>query len=347
MFELVPSQFMRQFYKEAGFEFTDFQKATLIWNAPEKTRQERLDALKELADMTADAITEKQILERIQFEERVVAAFINNSSAKYVYVVEDREDGCSCGFFADYNRAMLYALKYAKEYETECFIQKQLIVKTPADEIVRNPLRGNPNMDIEFDEYSKYSGHAVAEVTFNENGEIRTLWSYELSKAEEAIVDEYRTDRFESAFMKIPFHLQIGTLVQNVVSGKYGILAQGKEEWDKYLQRIEKQNLYVDFSDVQVIVYELTESGCWSHEHVNPMYLDTEVPPCTPNDKKQKVFRKAAEALGDYLSHKSRGEQCCPDLVLKYAREYAKICHKKEHWEQVLKDAKEPEDIMC
>ena len=50
MFELVPSKYMREFYKEMGVVFTDFQKATLIWNAPGKTRQEILDGLKELTD---------------------------------------------------------------------------------------------------------------------------------------------------------------------------------------------------------------------------------------------------------------------------------------------------------
>ena len=27
------------------------------------------------------------------------------------------------------------------------------------------------------------------------------------------------------------------------------------------------------FSDIQMICYKLTESGIWSHEHINPLYL--------------------------------------------------------------------------
>ena len=54
MFELIPSQYMRECYKELNFTFTDFQKATLIWNSPGKKRQEILDALKELAADTKD-----------------------------------------------------------------------------------------------------------------------------------------------------------------------------------------------------------------------------------------------------------------------------------------------------
>lgn len=57
MFELIPSQYMRECYRELNFTFTDFQKATLIWNSPGKKRQEILDALKELAADTKDFCT--------------------------------------------------------------------------------------------------------------------------------------------------------------------------------------------------------------------------------------------------------------------------------------------------
>ena len=50
MFELVQSQWMREYFEEIGFAFTDFQKATLIWNAPGRLRQEILDALEELSE---------------------------------------------------------------------------------------------------------------------------------------------------------------------------------------------------------------------------------------------------------------------------------------------------------
>ena len=50
MFEIVPSQWMKKCFEEIDFAFTDFQKATLIWNAPGRLRQEIFDALEELAE---------------------------------------------------------------------------------------------------------------------------------------------------------------------------------------------------------------------------------------------------------------------------------------------------------
>ena len=188
MFELVPSTYMRDFYKEIGFEFTDFQKATLIWNAPNKTRQEILDALQELAE-TAEAKVRQQILERIGYEKKIFAAFLDNSDSKYVYVVEDWEDRCSCGFYQKYDMAVNYAVRYSKEYETKCFIKKQRIVMEEADEIVRNPFRENPNIgcDFEISEYSAYSGDEVASSALNEKGEVVRFWSLELPEEEKTV----------------------------------------------------------------------------------------------------------------------------------------------------------------
>ena len=71
--------------------FTDFQKATLIWNAPGRLRQEILDALEELSEETKDETLRRQINERLNYEKRTFKTFIHNQSGKYVYVVENLE----------------------------------------------------------------------------------------------------------------------------------------------------------------------------------------------------------------------------------------------------------------
>lgn len=68
MFEIVPSQWMKKCFEEIGFAFTDFQKATLIWNASGRLRQEILDALEELSEETKDETLRRQINERLNYE---------------------------------------------------------------------------------------------------------------------------------------------------------------------------------------------------------------------------------------------------------------------------------------
>ncbi len=288
MFEIIPSKWMKKCFEEIDFAFTDFQKATLIWNAPGRLRQEILDALEELSEETRDETLRRQINERLDYEKKAFEIFIHNQTGKYVYVVEDMEYE-SCGFFIDYDRALKYVKKYMQSYELKCRICKQMIVNTDADEIVRNPWRGNPNLGFETEEYCAYDGTAVASVTLNMSGEIERFSSYELP---------------------------------------------------------EEKNWYVDFSDIQMICYKLTESGIGSHDHINPLYLEVEFPTCVEDDPQRQALRYAMEALGDYLSHKSNGKEFCPDLVLKYARKYAEVCREKSLSEKMLEEAKKPEDIM-
>lgn len=344
MFELVPSQWMRESFKQMNFSFTDFQKATLIWNAPDKSRQAILDMLRKLAERTQDDNTRKQIKERLKYEEKAYEILIHNPSGAYVYVVEDEEE-VSCGFFAEYDRAVKYATKYMQKYDMKCSIKKQRIVTTDVDEIVRNPSRGNPNLGFKTEEYCAYDRTAVSTVIFNKDGVIERLYSHELPK-EEKIVDSYSIQRFEYHFIKMPFTLQVGLPVKDVRDGEYYILEEGEEDWNRYLQRIEENQWYVDFSDDQVICSRLTESGIWSHEHVNPLYLDVEFPPYIEDDPKRQALRYAMEAMGDYLSHKSMRKIFCPELVLKYAREYADVCRRKSLSEKRLEEAEKPEDIM-
>lgn len=160
--------------------------------------------------------------------------------------------------------------------------------------------------------------------------------------------DSFRPDRFEFASMKIPFDMQVGASVKDLATGRYYVLAQGKKEWDVYLQCIEANGWYVDYSDIQVIVYELTETGHWSHIHINPLYLDYEFPPYIEGDEVRNALRRATEAFGDYLHYMDCGKTKCADgeMVLRTAREYAETVRKQDCWYRRVQEAKKVEDIM-
>lgn len=346
MFELVPSEAMRAYFKEIGFEFTDSQKATLIYNAPNRTKKEIMAALRELADTTSDEVTRKQIEERLTYEKKAYDTFIVNRNRRYVYVVIDEEDGTSCGFFASYERALVYALKYQKKWETKCSIEKQLIIQCEEDETVLNPGKLNPNLGFKDEEQVEYDGHAVAEVSFDERGEITALWTKELLE-EDKIVDEYKKERFEHQFVKIPYDLQAGALVIDLEDGQYGVLSDGKKDWDEYMNRIEEKGWFVDFADVQVIMYRLTEDGYWSHEHVNPLYLDYALPAFNgENEEKDAAFLRATEMLHDYFVAKDKGEILPAEPILETVREYARLCAEKSKIRELAETATTVEGIL-
>ena len=142
------------------------------------------------------------------------------------------------------------------------------------------------------------------------------------------------------------FDMPVGSIVKEVTTGTYGVLSQGKKDWDDYLKRIEDRKWYVDFSDIQVMVYELTESGCWSHNHMNPLYLQLEEPEHIPGDEENQTFISAMKAFGNYLQSEDEEKVMKGQAVIQTAREYAEIKRCKEWQTRNLNEAMKPEDIM-
>lgn len=54
MIKLIPSNQVQEYLDSIHFTFTDFEKATLIWNNHLTTKEEKLIALKEMMNSTKD-----------------------------------------------------------------------------------------------------------------------------------------------------------------------------------------------------------------------------------------------------------------------------------------------------
>lgn len=317
MFELVPSEWMRKYLKEQGRELSDKEKAALIWNAPNRTLSERLDALEELARGSSDEVLKKQIKERTEYEAAVMKALKENPNGQFVYVVEDNERDCFRGIFADFDDAVEYAAKFSKEYGFRCSIYKQTIVS-----------KGH---------HGKKCGANYTErawIPLNESGEICDLGSSEISSEKLCA----QKDRFEDFFFRIPFGMDYG-IVRNVTDNTYGVLANNKEDWERYMDKWKNGGL--DFSDIQVIVFKLEDNGIWSHKHINPLYLEPCAPENIDNDEKQAALIAALNALTEYF--KNETEQY-GKAVLDTAKAYAEVCHRLEC--KNLMKAKKADDIF-
>lgn len=58
---------------------------------------------------------------------------------------------------------------------------------------------------------------------------------------------------------------------------------------------MEKRKEFVDFSDVQVMVYEVNENGAWRHCHTNPMYLEQVTQSDSEYCEQKRRYRKIPE----------------------------------------------------
>lgn len=178
MFEVIDSNYTRNRYEEIGFQLSDFQQATLIWNKPNITRQERLSALTELSVKTKDANLRCQIGERIVYEEKVMKQFEYDSCDEIVYVVVDSENQYACGYFRKYKTALTYAQNYIAQEKIRCVIEKHRIIDGDTLPLVKSSYRLNLNLSTEKQEsFVEYSGEATACLYFDEKTNITNLWS--------------------------------------------------------------------------------------------------------------------------------------------------------------------------
>ncbi|MBR3834456.1 MAG: hypothetical protein IKJ73_09055 [Lachnospiraceae bacterium] len=310
MINLVPSKQVSEYLDDIGYKFTDFQRATLIWNAAECSRAEKLSALEDLSLTTEDPLLKQQIKERLRYELMMLADFKENANGEFVYVVEDK-DGIHIGYFEKASMAM----SFASDRKENCSILKYLLVKDnklPPLSEYKDLYHKFINSETEEQDVGKYLDLAVAGVEIDEKGNVESLWCD--NKMDYAI-PELSTERFENQFINIPFPETFtrGIPVKLVTTGEYGIIAQGSEMWDKFIEKF-GDGKELDYIDMSLTVVFITEDGMWSHEHINPIYLEVEMPKTKDNPE----LAYALEALSDYWSGSGSEE-----IVLKYSRQYA------------------------
>ena len=198
------------------------------------------------------------------------ALYGSNFDNEYVYVLLDA-DRDACGFFADAEMAREYGTKNAKQWKEKCFrVNKQLILSNDNKNKVAKPWSSKHNL-LKVPEYweSKYTGQEVSGIRYNNEGDILSIYSCEVSDEEQDKVDEQNKDRFEYQFFKIPFGMEAGTIVRMINNGEYAVLARGEGEWNEYMNRVGKNVRFYDFSDIQTKVYLPRNDANLSQEHVN------------------------------------------------------------------------------
>lgn len=325
MIEIIPSEWMRKYLKDRR-EFTDAEKATMIWNSPIATWKEKLDSLEELSMVSSDANLNAQITDRIVYEKRAYSRLLNNSQNAFIYVVLD-DQGFPDGYFNDYVLAHQYGINQSREYDYRCFsIHKQL----PYSEKEKGKITSSwssKRMPISMSVYEskEYHGLENACVRYNSNGEILSIYSNEMTEEENDRVDEFNRRRFELPFFKIPCGLEEGTVVKIIPDNILAVVDSGEESWNDYMERTDGNPEYYDFSDIQKVVFVLQEDGHWWHEHINPMYLEPISEMEDVRTEKDKLHLEALWALGAYFKEETEENNIkALDACRKYAVECAK-----------------------
>ena len=272
------SKDVRAYMEQNGLEFTDFEKAALIYNSDLPVLR-MLELLEQLAEKTEDASVKEQILARLASDRQDLEAFRDNTEG-YVYAVEARDgkEPCICDYFATADLAYVHGMKQGCKFG----IEKYLIVGFNGQEAKKSKGYFNPNLMRELDiercivEHD-YCGRSEATVWYNKDGALEYFWSSEIERSdEEEISMSYDLSRFENAFIYIPNPFERGDIVRlTTVREGHGIVATSQREWKEFLEWVKTwKKKGVDFSDASITVDFLQDNGKIGHNHINPVFLE-------------------------------------------------------------------------
>ena len=278
MRELIPSKDVREYMEKKGKKLTDFERATLAYNYPGLSIEERLELLKEIMDTTQDQKLLGQIRERIAHHKKCVEKFYENKKGMmYVLETYDEDDWRP----ADWCYFASGELAYASGKKLgECFsIAKYRIFEKEID-------------------MEKGGHYSVSNLHYDEKGDLWNCSSDEV--AWEGELDEDDDERFEDAYVDLPYPFRTGDLVREVGCDEIGVVQSERtdEEYELFRTRAEKmrqEGHFNSYGDASIPVEYPDENGNFGHSHVLIANIEYAVP--DENDPKREVLEYASLML--------------------------------------------------
>lgn len=299
MIDNMISKEQSEYFKKIGFEFSDKQKVALIWHAPAYPWEKKLSLLKEFSENTNDDILKRQILERIDYENKSMAIFKKNPEKKHVYIIRSHyknnhtvDEGFFYDFYQAYDACMELINTYLRFEDDICSV-------------------GITKEEIRLGKYTSLSGGAG--LSLNMDGEAKFLISFECeSKCD---IEE---DRFECEMINFPLapDFQIGIIVQDINTKEIFLFGELYENWSTHTRvTISTGNELSGARERAVLVYSLNKRAYWIREHMNPLYLTTEIDWLGVDDE----YKKIAELMSIWL----KGDKSVDRQLLELMRKHA------------------------
>ena len=156
MVKLPISDYVANYYKEQGIEFTFRQQAHFCW-AYHKRLEERVKSLKEILAVSDDEKLNGEVRERLDYEEKAYGTFVENHNQGCIYVVHsDVESEYQNGYFSSFQNAVLYG-------NGNCRERYGVVKRYLSDQCPEEFLKGE-----EPDEYNT----ALSEYVFTPDGQV-------------------------------------------------------------------------------------------------------------------------------------------------------------------------------
>lgn len=247
---LIPSEYIRKYIIETGWNFTDEQKAVLLvyGGLPLKEQHSRLQALQK---NTVDRKLQDRIATYLDREDLKFQAFKENKDKAYIYILKVKEEDIPYSGIlpTEYFFNLNLAYECGKETDLPFMIEKYLVEA--------------PRITGQYDPVTTF-------LEFNKDGEAVYFCGN--------IPDDEESEDFYE-FFEVPNPFEKGDIVRLVGTEDYGIVATSQKMWRESIAKYkttewQKKGIEPDFSDVQIRVEFLCEDGTFGHNHINPIDLE-------------------------------------------------------------------------
>lgn len=292
MIELIPSKDVRESIEKTGRTFTDFEKATIIYNLCLPYEKKRFK-LMEFRNTTKDEKLGKQLDEYMKYQDKCLELYAHKDTG-YVYLVltPRYEDifGVS-GCYTESDLAYLWGKKSKQPFMIEKYRPVGLDDFVPVSTLEDGEVSMLQTLERgQLVSGEKYHGDSVAALHFDEMGELLYVYSWEKDwENREVCLSAERDDlsRFEHAYVDIPNPFDTGDRVRIIDEGKCGIVCTSQENW-KLDNEWRKKQRSAGFGDIGIMVRFCEDDGSVEEESINPLFLERYVSSEKEQDKKSR-----------------------------------------------------------
>lgn len=254
-YNIIPSKDVREYLSEINYAFTDLERAALLYHTVED-KEEIWERLEELKGTIQDTELIKQIEERIRHEKKCKDEFMKNESGHYIYTVSYEEDKIEwvMGHFLDAELAICCGKCHCRE--------KNLPLEVNKYRIIRESVTVN----------DAYEETMCGRLRYSAEGKLISVDIWELQEEEKEIMQG--KDCFEDVFISVPSPFRRGDVVTMIGSNWVGVVETDSEQWEEFVRKAQAKGVAFDWFDAALTVCFLTEDGRFSHEHINPIWLE-------------------------------------------------------------------------
>lgn len=283
LIDMIPSKDMRKALRESGRYFTDMERATIVANLGLLPKQTR-GLLQQIKDETQDRELRKQLQAHLDSEDRAMESFKSDSVGNIYYVeVQDDDsefDGEVEGYFSSYQIAYEFGLTKDAPF----WVRKSKVY----DAIDANdPPEAKGWYDF---------------LKFDADGELLIMGAVDPAEygGPQLLPNIIRKGHwphylyFEDRFISLPNLYEQGDIVRIVgkvasyidAAYDWAVVDPDRTEWEKWRERVNAwlrdiesgtgapDGCLGDFSDMQITVEIPCKDGTFTHDHINPMFLE-------------------------------------------------------------------------